>query len=67
MQTISRILAGFAILLLASCSSDTLKRNTYQSLQIMQQRECLQQPGAKCPPPESYDKYQKQRDDALKK
>lgn len=52
---------------LFACSSDSVKRNTYQSLQIMQQRECQQQPGKDCPQPESYDKYQQQRQDAIKK
>lgn len=66
----SLIRGGFvivALLMLASCSSETVKRNTYQSLQIMKQRECQQQPGNEdCPDPESYDKYKKQREEELK-
>jgi uncharacterized lipoprotein YmbA len=56
-----------AMLILASCSSESLKRNTYHSLQIMKQRECQQQPGKDCPEPESYNKYEKQREEELKK
>jgi len=57
----------FGLLLLTACSSENLKRNTYQSLQIMQQRECQQRPGDKnCPEPESYNKYEKQREEELK-
>jgi len=56
-----------AVLVLAACSSDTVKRNTYQSLQIMKQRECQQQPGDKdCAEPESYNKYEKKREEELK-
>ncbi len=60
-------LAMIAFLLLASCSGETAKRTTYQSLQIMKQRECQQQPGNEdCPDPESYDKYKKKREEELK-
>jgi len=54
--------------MLLSCSSESLKRNTYQSLQIMKQRECQQQPGGQdCPDPQSYNQYEKQREEELKK
>jgi hypothetical protein len=55
------------LLLTVACSSESVKRNTYHSLQIMQQRECQQQAGKDCPEPESYNKYEKQREDVLKK
>lgn len=55
-----------ALLILASCSSESVKRNTYQSLQIMKQRECTQTPGEDCPEPKSYNKYEKQREEDLK-
>ena len=56
-----------ALLLVTSCSSDQIKRNAYQSVQTMEQRECLQTPGADCPEPESYNKYEKKREEELKK
>jgi len=59
-------LAMIALLMLASCSSETVKRNTYQSLQIMHQRECIQTPGKDCPESQSYNKYEKQREEELK-
>lgn len=60
-------LVMITLLMVASCSSDSIRRNTYQSLQIMKQRECQQQPGNEdCPQPESYDKYNKQREEELK-
>ena len=61
------VLSYTALLLLTACSSDSIKRNTYQSLQTMDQRECIQTPGNDCPPPESYNKYEKQREAELKK
>jgi len=56
-----------ALLLAVACSSESLKRNAYHSVQTMQQRKCQQQPGKDCPEPESYNKYEKQREDVLKK
>jgi hypothetical protein len=68
MWQFSRIVFGLCtLLLLASCSSENVKRSTYNSLHIMQQRECQQQPGKDCPQPESYDKYKKQREEELNK
>jgi hypothetical protein len=68
MDTVFNIVFGICVLLLTtSCSSESVKRNTYQSLQIMQQRECQQQPGQECPEQENYDKYQQQRKEELKK
>jgi outer membrane biogenesis lipoprotein LolB len=58
-------IASFA--LLTACSSDSLKRNAYQSVQTMQQQECLKQPNSDCPPAESYNQYQKQREQDLQK
>ena len=55
-----------AVSLTVSCSSDSIKRNTYQSLQTLQQRECQQTPGQDCPQPESYNQYEKQREQDLK-
>ena len=61
------VLGVSAVLLLASCSSDSLKRNAYQSVQTMQQQECLKQPSSDCPPAESYNKYEKQREELIQK
>jgi hypothetical protein len=68
MTTFSKIvLVTVGLLMQVACSNESLKRNTYQSLQIMQQRDCQQQPGDKdCAEPESYNKYEKQREEELK-
>lgn len=68
MCTSFRLVLGFAALLMVtSCSSDNIKRNVYQSVQTMEQRKCNQQPGADCPDPESYNKFEKKREEELKK
>ena len=68
MWTSFRLILGFvASLVLTSCTSDNIKRNTYQSLQTMQQHECLKQPGNDCPEPESYNKYEKKREEEINK
>jgi len=65
--TLTILAASLGLMLLSACSSESLKRNTYQSLQIMKQRECQQQPGdADCPQSESYDKYNQKRQEELK-
>jgi hypothetical protein len=61
------VFALAALLMVTSCSSDTIKRNAYHSVQTMQQRECLKTPGVNCPEPESYNKYEKKREEELKK
>lgn len=58
---------GLTLLYLAACSSESIKRNTYQSLKTMEQHECLKDPGRDCPEPESYNKYEKQREEELNK
>jgi hypothetical protein len=67
MWTTIRLVLGFSVLLLAtSCSSNSVKRNAYQSVQTMEQRECLKQPGADCPQPPSYNQYEQQREETIK-
>ena len=68
MCTPFRLTLGMTVfMMLTGCSSDTVKRNAYQSVQTMEQRECLKTPGADCPEPQSYNKYEKQREEELKK
>ena len=68
MWTQIRLVLGYTALLLAtSCSSDSLKRNAYQSVQTMEQHDCLKTPSADCPQPQSYNKYEQQREEELKK
>jgi hypothetical protein len=61
------ILLGLILLHLYACSSESIKRNTYQSLKSMEQNECLKEPGRDCPAPESYNRYEKQREEELNK
>jgi hypothetical protein len=46
------------------CSSDSVKRVTFESLQNYSRQECLKDPAADCPERESYDDYQQKREEA---
>jgi len=52
---------------LTACSSESLKRNTYESLKSMDRQECLKDPARDCPQPESYNQYEKKREEELNK
>lgn len=66
-----RIIRLFVLLhvmvLISACSSASVKRNAYQSVESMRQQQCIKQPSTDCPPPESYNKYEAQREEAIKK
>lgn len=65
---IIRILSlGLVLFHLTGCSSDSLKHNTYQSLKSIEQQQCLQQPGRDCTNPESYNQFEKKREEELAK
>jgi len=50
-----------AIIALAGCSSETVKRTTYETLQNVHQRECMKNPSADCEKREYYDDYERKR------
>ncbi|MBC8284672.1 MAG: hypothetical protein H8E32_12725 [Nitrospinae bacterium] len=53
-------------LLLSSCSGDSLKRFFYGLNQSQQQEACRKDPTINCPEKESYDQYQKKREELSK-
>ena len=55
------------LLVLSACSSEAVTRNGYQAAESIRQQQCLRQPSSDCPPPGSYNKYEVQREEALKK
>lgn len=60
------VLSG--LLALTGCSSESIKRNTYQSLQSIERQECLKQPNKDCTDPAgSYNQFEKQREEELQK
>jgi hypothetical protein len=50
-----------AIIALAGCSSETVKRTTYESLQNVRQQECLKNRQPDCEKREYYDDYERKR------
>lgn len=50
-----------AVAALAGCSSETVKRTTYETLQNVHQRECMKNPSANCDKREYYDDYERKR------
>jgi len=49
-----------AIFLLSfGCSSEMAKRSAYESLQNIEQMNCQQNPGSRCPEKQNYDDYQR--------
>jgi hypothetical protein len=57
-----------ALLALATsgCSRETLKRTSYETMRNMEQQRCLEQDpsAAPCPKGESYDEYQRRRQES---
>ena len=49
------------VMLLAGCSSESLQRSGYNTLQNIEQQRCGNDPGEQCAEPQSYDDYQRQR------
>ena len=49
-------------ILITGCSSETVKRTTYETLQNVKERNCRQDPSTDCEKRETYDEYRRQRD-----
>jgi hypothetical protein len=56
-------IVGF-IALVQGCSSETVKRTSFETLQNIREQECEKDLSGKCPPRESYDDYQRKRKEA---
>ncbi len=55
------------ILLLSGCAGDSFERFFYGMNQEYQQNECRKDPTITCPEKESFDRYQKKREELSKK
>ena len=51
-------------LFIAACSTETAKRTTFETLQNLRQQECQKNGDADCQKRESYDEYQRQKQEA---
>jgi len=47
-----------------ACSTETAKRTTFETLQNLRQQECRENRGTDCQKRESYDDYQRKRQEA---
>lgn len=59
----------FSLLTLSlfACSSETLKRTSYETFKNIEQQQCAKDLGSDCPQHEKYEDYQKRRDAELQK
>jgi hypothetical protein len=49
--------------LMQGCGNETVKRSAFETLQNVQRQQCLTTMEQGCPERESYDRYQRQRDE----
>jgi len=62
MKSLNVILVVLIALLAMGCSSETVKRTTYETLQNVKENNCRQDPSIECEKRETYDDYQRQRE-----
>ncbi len=62
MKNLNVILGVLIALLCTGCSSETVKRTTYETLQNVKEQNCRQDPSIDCEKRETYDDYQRQRE-----
>ncbi len=59
---VNLVLVVLVAILFSGCSSETVKRTTYETLQNVKERNCRQDPATDCDKRETYDDYQRKRD-----
>jgi hypothetical protein len=63
--TLVPAIAVTASLLGAGCSQEAVKRSSFETLQNLREQQCGHDLSGHCPPRESYEHYQRKRDEAL--
>lgn len=63
MSNMKFVLVPGVMVLLTGCSADSAKRTAYETLQNVQQRECVENSGLDCGQRDSYDEYRRKRDE----
>jgi len=61
MRNILVLLLTLIVFTIPACSKDSLKRTGYKTLQNVQEQKCQKNPATECPEQESYDNYQRER------
>jgi len=59
MFVLLRVLCVAIMVMLSGCSTDMVKRTSYETLQNIRQQECLKIPSPDCEQRDSYDAYQR--------
>ena len=55
------VLSLVAVFFLSGCSTDSAQRTAFEALQEVGQADCRKLPSVECPKRESYDDYQRKR------
>jgi|GEM_PF-1258523 len=63
MRSVFRIFFVAAILAVQGCSMETVKRATYGGATLYGQSQCAEEFSANCPEPDSYEEYQRKRNE----
>jgi hypothetical protein len=63
MTDVTRALELAIIVIVTACSSDAAKQTAYETLQNIGQQECQKNMPSDCQSRESYDDYQRQREE----
>ena len=66
-QIVLSICSGLLTLSLLACSSETVKRTSYETFKNIEQQQCAKDLGSDCAPSVNYEDYQKRRDAELQK
>jgi hypothetical protein len=61
MRNIPVLLLTVIVFTIPACSKESLKRSGYKTLQNIQEQKCKKNPATECPEQESYDNYQRKK------
>ena len=55
------LLITIIVMTIPACSKESLNRTGYKTLQNVEEQKCQENPGSECPEQESYDDYQRKK------
>jgi hypothetical protein len=64
MKDICLLLVSGLILYAQGCTTESLKRTGYETLQNIEDERCMRDLSAECPKRDSYDEYRRKREDS---
>ena len=66
MKAITALIFVAAIVTVLGCSKESVKRATYGGAQLYGQHQCAEEFSADCPEPDSYEEFQRKREELNK-